>query len=198
MTTTTTTTRRRPTCHVPVRLSPLTRRRPHGDVTAAAVALAAADFDAFRSEPPRTDARIGILASLILGGVASIGGVGGLGATVSRQHHAHVAFALLVAAAVALAAGVVMIVRLILPRMDRQLTTQSGGLHQVAALPDAAAARRYYTAAARDCLTHWSGRTWCQSKASTRRLFRLRGAGRVLGIGVLLVLAGVLALAAGW
>lgn len=164
---------------------------------AAATALAAADADAFRQEGPRIDGRIGTLLSLVLGGLASSGVVGGVGASVSRQRHAYLALGLLATAAVVIVVGLVLIVRLILPRLTR-VTARSGPLATVSVLPDAAAARAYYQRAASDCLAYQSGAAWRHAVTIARRFRRFRIAGRVLVAGVLLATAGFLALSAGW
>lgn len=162
-----------------------------------AARLAAVDAEAFRSEGPRIDNRIGSLLTLMLGGLASSGVVGGLGASVSRQRHAYVAFGLLAVSAVVIVAGLVLIVRLILPRLTR-VTPTSGALALVAALPDVASARTHYQAAGRDCLAYQSALAYHHAVAITRRFFRFRTAGRVLMAGVVLATAGFLALGWGW
>lgn len=167
------------------------------EASAVAARLAAADAQAFRAEGPRIDARIGTLLSLMLGGLASSGVVGGLGGSLSRQRHAYLAFGLLAVAAVVLVAGLVLIVRLILPRLT-PVTPTSGALAVVAALPDVAAARAHYRAAGRDCLAYESALAYHHAVAITRRFYRFRTAGRVLVAGVVLAAAGFLALAGGW
>jgi hypothetical protein len=166
------------------------------DRRAAAAALAAYDAEAIRQEGPRIDNRIGTLLTLVLGALASSGVVGGVGASVSRQRHAYLAMGLLATAAVVIVAGLLLIVRLILPRMTREVTTRSGALARVAALPDAAAARAHYYAAAQDCVSYQSAVAWSYATGIRRRFFRFRTAGRVLVVGVVLAAVGFLAL--GW
>lgn len=168
-----------------------------GRHTSTAAGLAAADAEAFRSEGPRIDNRIGTLLSLVLGAVAASGAVGGVGATVSRQHHAYLAAGLLVAAAGVIVAGLLLIVRLILPRLSA-VHPCSGALARVAALPDPDAARAHYQRAALDCVGYQSRVAWRHATQITRRWFRFRTAGRVLVAGVLLAAAGFLALGVGW
>lgn len=167
-------------------------------LNATAAALAAADADAFRQEGPRIDGRIGTLLSLMLGALASSGAIGGVGATVSRQHHAYVATGLLTTSALVIVAGLALILRLILPRLTRRVTAQSGALALVADLPDVASARAHYRVAAQDCLTYQSSLAWSHAVAIRRRFRRFRRAGIVLLVGVLLAAAGFLALSGGW
>ena len=169
-----------------------------GTCEASAAALAATDADAFRQEGPRIDNRVNTLLTLVLGGLASSGGLGGVGAAVSHRQHAYLAMWLLVAAAVVILTGLVLIVELILPRLTRQVTVRSGHLARVAALPDQAAAHAYYQAAAQDCLAHQALAAWSHATAIRRRFRRFRRAGYVLLAGVLLATAGFLALGWGW
>lgn len=164
---------------------------------AAGAALAAKDADTFRQEGPRIDNRIAGLLSLVLGALASSGLVGGVGASLSRQRHAYLAMGLLGCSAVVLSAGLLLTVRLILPRLTK-VTARSTTLAHVAALPDAAAARAHYGTAAQDCLTYQATAAWSHAIAITRRFRRFRRAGRVLLVGVLLATAGFLALSWGW
>ncbi|HEX9334543.1 MAG TPA: hypothetical protein VF892_01610 [Pseudonocardiaceae bacterium] len=164
---------------------------------AAAAALAAADAEAFWAEGPRIDGRIGTLLSLVLGGLASSGVVGGVGGELAHQRHAFVALGLLVASAVVTVTGLLLIVRLILPRLT-QVTARSGRLARVSVLPDAAAAREHYRAAAQDCLAYQAAAAWRHAVTIARRLRRFRTAGRVLVVGVVLATAGFLALSWGW
>lgn len=164
----------------------------------AAALLAAADADAFRAEGPRIDGRIGTLLSLVLGGLASSGAVGGVGGSVSRERHAHVAMGLLAVAAVVILAGLVLVVRLILPRLTRRVTPNSWSLAHVADLPTLAAARAYYRDAAQDCLTYQASQARSHAVAIRRRFRRFRRAGWVLLAGVGLAAAGFLALGWGW
>jgi hypothetical protein len=165
---------------------------------AAAAALAAADAEAFRQEGPRIDARIGTLLSLVLGALASSGFVGGIGASVSRQRHAYLATGLLAVSALVIVAGLVLIVRLILPRLSRRVTARSGSLARVSVLPDATAVRAHYQSAAQDCLAYQSFEAWRHAAGIARRFRRFRTAGRVLVVGVVLAAAGFLALGWGW
>jgi hypothetical protein len=186
---------------------PITSDRVSGEVAdlgallaahqAAAGALAAADAEAFRQEGPRIDGRIGTLLSLVLGALATSSVIGGVGATLSRQRHAYLAMGLLASSAVVIVAGLVLIVRLILPRLTR-VTARSGALAQVAVLPDATAAREHYRAAAQDGLTYQSTTAWWHAVAIAARFRRFRNAGRVLVAGVVLAAAGFLALSWGW
>jgi hypothetical protein len=200
-----------------------TRSVDTGDKASRGAALAAADADAFRSEGPRIDARIGTLASLVFAVLASTGAVGGVGTSISRARHAEVATWLLVAGAVAFAVGFVMIVRLILPRLVRvtpatgvlawaaalplvgplvrrltRIRPAPGALAQVAALPDTTAAAAYYAAAAEDCLAYQATDAWAHGVAIARRFRRFRRAGWVLTTAVVLAAAGFLALGWGW
>jgi hypothetical protein len=163
---------------------------------ATGAALAAQDADAFRQEGPRIDNRITSLLSFVLGALISGGFVGGASALVSH-HHAYLATALLTTAAAVLATGVLLHVRLILPRLTT-VTDQSGPLARVADLPDPAAARQHYLTAARDCLTYQATAAWCHAVGITRRNRRFRRAGRLLLTGVLLAAAGFIALRQGW
>jgi hypothetical protein len=165
--------------------------------TAAAATLARSDAESFQSESPRIDNRIGTLLSLVLGGLASSSVVGGVGGELAHQRHAVVALGLLVASAVVTVAGLLLIVRLILPRLTR-VTARSGPLAQVSVLPDEAAARAHYRAAAQDCLAYQSAAAWRYAVAVARRFRRFRTAGRVLVVGVVLATAGFLALSWGW
>lgn len=166
--------------------------------TAAAAALAADDAAAFRGEGPRIDGRIGTLLSLVLGALASSGAIGGVGASASRARHAYLAEGLLVTAAVVIVAGLLLVVRLILPRL-RRVTAASGALAQVSTLPDAAAARAYYCAAVLDQgLSYQAASAHQHAVSIARRYRRFRTAGYVLVAGVLQAAAGFLALAGGW
>jgi hypothetical protein len=168
------------------------------DLDLVAAELAAADAAAFRHEGPRIDARIGILLTLVLGGLASGGLVGGIGGSVSRQRHAYVALGLLTVAALVTVAGVVLIVRLILPRLSPVVTDRSGPLARVSVLPDEAAVRAYYRAAAQDRLAYQSHAAWRYAVGTARRFHRFRTAGRVLMAGVVLSALGFLVLSWGW
>lgn len=168
------------------------------DLDTTAAQLAAADATSIQAEGPRIDNRIGILLSLLLGGLASSSVLGGVGASISRQRHAYVATGLLVAAAVVIVVGLVLIVRLVLPRLTRRVTAQSGALARLAELPDAAAARDYYRAAVGDCLAYQALLAWSHAVGIRRRYRRFRRAGYVLVVGVLLATAGFLALGWGW
>lgn len=166
--------------------------------TAAAAALAARDADAFRAEGPRIDNRIGTLLSLVLGGLASSSVVGGVGGELAHQRHAYVALGLLVASAVVTVVGLLLIVRLILPRLTR-VTARSGELARMSVLPDAEAARAFYLAAAADQgLSHQAAAAHRHAVAIARRFRRFRTAGYVLVAGLLLAAAGFLTLAGGW
>jgi hypothetical protein len=167
------------------------------DHNATGAALAATDADAFRQEGPRIDNRIGSLLSLILGALASSGLIGGVGASLSRAHHAPLAMGLLAGSSVVIATGLLLTVRLILPRLSTTITVQSGPLPRVAALPHPAAARAHYSTAARDCLTYQSAAAWSHAVAISRRFRRFHRAGTVLLIGVALATAGFIALAWG-
>lgn len=164
----------------------------------AAAVLAAADAAAFRAEGPRIDARIGTLLSLVLGALASGGVVGGLGGSLSRARHAYLALGLLAAAAVVIVVGVVLIVRLILPRLSNGVTPHSWSLAHVAELPDLVAVRAYYQAAAQAPLSHQARQAHSHAVAIRRRFRRFRRAGWVLVAGVVLAAAGFLALGWGW
>jgi hypothetical protein len=170
----------------------------HSEHNALAATLAAADAQAFREEGPRIDNRIGTLLSLLLGGMASSSVLGGVGASLSRERHADVAMVLLATAAVVIAVGLVLIVRLILPRLSPRITARSGALAQVAALPDVAAVRDFYRVAAQDRLGYQAGLARAHAVAIRRRFFRFRRAGWVLVAGVLLATCGFLALGWGW
>ena len=163
---------------------------------AAAARLAAADADAIRQEGPRSDTRIGLLLSLLLGGAASASVFGGLGTELAHARHAYVATGLLAAAAVVVVVGLVLIVGLILPRLSRRVTAQSGVLAQVANLPGHQAVREFYRAAAIDPLGHQVRAVRSHAVGIQRRLYRLRRAGWVLVAGIVLATAGWLAL--GW
>jgi hypothetical protein len=167
--------------------------------SAAAAALAAADAGEFRAEGPRIDGRIATLASLVLGALASGGVLGGLGTSVSHQRHAYLAQGLLMGAAVVLVAGLLLFVRLLLPRLTK-VTAQSGALARLSVLPDAQAARRYYLAAVvtDQGLSHQAAAAHRHAVGIARRMRRFRRAGYVLVSGVVLAAAGFLALAWGW
>lgn len=167
-------------------------------VDMVAAGLAAADAESFRGEGPRIDARIGTLLSLVLGGLASSGAVGGIGGSVSRTRHAYLAMSLLALASVVIVVGLVLVVRLILPRMTRRVTVHSWSLAHVADLPDTTAARVYYRAAARDCLAYQACQARSHAVAIRRRFRRFRRAGWVLLVGVVLAAVGFLALGWGW
>lgn len=161
----------------------------------AGAKLAEYDGTAFRSEGPRTDAKVGALLSLLVGVVGVVGVLGTLGTTVSRQARAYVAAGLLGAAAVVLVLGLLMIVLVILPRLYGP-EQRPGALGIVAALPDAAAARAHYRAAGEDPLAYRAADAWFHSKVMTQRYRRIRRAGVVVLLGIVLGLAGGLAL--GW
>jgi hypothetical protein len=181
-----------------------TVRDDHGDepgspeLNEAAAALAAADADAFRAEGPRIDARIGTLLTLVLGALASSGFIGGIGASVSRQRRAYLAMGLLAVSALVIVAGLVLIVGLILPRLSKVVTARSGVLARVSVLPDEAAVRAHYLAAAQDRLAYQSFTAWRHAAEIARRFHRVRTAGRVLLVGVALAALGFLALGWGW
>lgn len=166
---------------------------------AAAAALAAADAEAFRQEGPRIDDRINTLLALVVGALASASVVGGVGGSVSHARHAYLAEGLLTASAVVIVAGLLLVARLILPRLT-WVTDRPGPLARVSVLPDTAAARRFYLAAALDDggLSHQAGAAHRHAVAIARRFRRFRRAGYVLVGGLVLALAGSLALAGGW
>lgn len=168
------------------------------DVDIVAAALARADADEFRAEGPRIDGRINTLVTLVLGGLASAGVLGGVGGSVSRAHHAVVAHGLLATSAVVIVAGLVLQVGLILPRLSRRVTSRSGALARVSVLPDDVAVRDYYRAAARTCLAYQSASALRHARGIAARFHRFRTAGYVVTAGVLLAAAGFLALGWGW
>src|SRR5437764_531645 len=167
------------------------------ELEATAVSLAECDAAAFRSEGPRTDAKIAALLSLVAALIGTTGVIGTLGTVYSRQSGAIVAAVLLSCAAVVLCTGLVLVVLVILPMLHRP-GGPPGTLIEVADLKDPAATRAYYLKAALDPLAHHAATAWLHAGLVTGRYRRIRRAGLVLLAGLTLALAGGLAFGWGW
>jgi hypothetical protein len=168
---------------------------PAAELVAVAARLAELDAVAFRSEAPRTDAKVGHMLSLVGAVGAVIGVVGTLGTAVSLRTGATAAAWLIGAAAVVIVAGLVMVFLMILPR----LAAPAGGpMVTVAELADQVAVRTHYLTAAQDPLDYVAGAAWLHARVAVGRYRRAFWSGVVLLAGLLLGLAGGLALGWGW
>lgn len=180
--------------------------------------LAALDCERIWQEGPRMDARIGTLMTTLLGGLASAGGIGGYGGMLSRERDAKLALALLVLAAVVIVVGLIMNLRLILPRMTienkeqarwprrllelvlptHEKTDNANALKGLASVENADEAYDYYVNAAKDPLRYMASQAHAHANAITGRNWRFVRAGWMVMTGIVVALAGSLSLAMGW
>jgi hypothetical protein len=172
---------------------------PDAELDATAAKLAETDATAFRSEGPRTDAKVTALLSLLAALIGTTGILGTVATTHARQAGAIVSAVLLSLAAVVLCIGFVLIVLVILPKLRRPKHTGGGplgALVEVSELKTTDEARAYYRAAATDPLGHHAAAALLHAWLVVGRYGRIRRAGLVLIAGIALALAGGLAF--GW
>ena len=166
------------------------------ELVAAAVRLAELDRAEFRAEGPRSDAKLSTLISLLVGLSGAVAAGSSVGTRLARDAGSTLAAVLFGAAGLVLLIGLGMVWHVVLPRLHPDGRGGRGGpMAAVADLPDAAAARDYYLAAARDPLLYQAGGAHHHARAIGARYRRIRRPGRVLLAGFALAAAGGLALA---